>query len=313
MLIFLYGQDSYRSRRKLKEIIENYQAKHKSGLDFVVFKEDLDWQKIKQKIEAVSMFDEKKLIVIENAFSSSLEPDIVIDYCKKHKMIEEKEVVMVFWHEGVPDKRGKLYKFLTKKPIMSQEFKVLAGFYLENWIKKEVTQHGGQIESAAVKKLAWQVGSDLWQMTSEINKLIAYTSGSISAKAVDELVKARLDLNIFETVDALGQRNKKKALELIHYHLEQGESELYLFSMLAYQFRNMIKIKSLLEEGVPVFQIAQQASLHPFVVKKTSAQVRNFSLEQLKEIYRLLLKKEVEIKNGQIEPRLALDTLVAGI
>ncbi len=65
MLILLYGEDTYRSRQKLKEIVKKYKAKHQSGLNLVRFSNsEINLDKIKEKIESVSMFDEKKLILL---------------------------------------------------------------------------------------------------------------------------------------------------------------------------------------------------------------------------------------------------------
>jgi hypothetical protein len=41
MLIFLYGQDTHRSRQKLNEIIARYKKVHQSGLNLKYF-EDKD-------------------------------------------------------------------------------------------------------------------------------------------------------------------------------------------------------------------------------------------------------------------------------
>ena len=37
MTIFIYGQDTYRSRLKLSEIVEHYKKIHKSGLNLKYF------------------------------------------------------------------------------------------------------------------------------------------------------------------------------------------------------------------------------------------------------------------------------------
>ncbi len=72
MLIFLYGQDTYRSRQKLNGIIEQYKKIHKSGLNLKYFDgQKIDFQDIKDEIQSISMFEEKKLMVLENPFSSS--------------------------------------------------------------------------------------------------------------------------------------------------------------------------------------------------------------------------------------------------
>ena len=155
------------------------------------------------------------------------------------------------------------------------------------------------------------MGNDLWQMNNEINKLASYKAGeTINPEDIDLLVKAKIDVNIFKTLDALAQRDKKTALKLLHEHLEQGENEIYLFSMLTYQLRTLLKLKDLIEKGTPFHDLARQSKLHPFVIKKSSQQLKNFSMDQLKKIYHRLLEIDLQIKTGRLDGLTCLDLLV---
>lgn len=310
MLILLYGEDSFRSRQKLKEIIEKYQAKHQSGLNLERFSDDgLDLDKIKEKIESISMFDEKKLIVLENIFNHKDFQEKFFKYIKENKLKDNQDVIIVLFQEG------KLSVSRIKNKLsMSEEFSLLSGPTLTNWVKREFQKNKIEISSDALKKIIAYVGNDLWQMSGEINKLMSYKKGKeIREDDIDLLVKANLDTNIFKTLDALAQKDKKTALKLLHEHLEQGENEIYLFSMLVYQVRTLLKLKDLMERGIPYYSLAKKSGLHPFVIKKSSQQLRNFTLEGLKKIYCQLLEIDFKIKNGLIDSPTALDLLVIEI
>src|SRR3989338_1553168 len=304
MLILLYGQDTYRSRQKLNEIIEQYKKIHQSGLNLIWQKENLNFEKIREAIESVSMFNEKKLIILEDIFQNNDFQEKFFEYAKKSKLKENKDIIAVLYEKyRMPETK---YKILTS---MFQEFKPLAGFNLVNWIEKEIKNQSGQIDKSTAQKLAFYLGNDLWQMNREITKLIHYQP-KITSESIDLLVKPKIEPNIFQAIDALGEKNKKTALKLLYQHLEKGDNEIYLLTMLAYQFRNLIKLKSLIEQNTPYYNLSKKAKLHPFVVKKTSAQLKNFSLNELKKIYQKLLEIEVGIKKGLLEPKAALDLLV---
>lgn len=307
MLILLYGEDTYRSRQKLNEIIKEYQAKHKTGLNLVRFSEkDLDFDKVKETIEAVSMFNEKKLIVLENAFKNKSFLENFSKYVKKRKLKNNQDVILVVHQEG------KLAISPFKSWLtMSEEFKPLEGIGLNNWVRKKVAENQAEIEPQAIGKLVAFVGGDLWQMSNEIDKLANYRKGqTINSEDIDLMVKSKIDLNIFKTLDALAQKNRKTALKLLHEHLNQGENEIYLFSRFIYQLRVLLKLKDLMDKGIPYYNLAKQSGLHPFVVKKSSAQLRNFTLEQLKKIYQYLLKIDLAIKTGRLDGQTALDLLI---
>ena len=81
MIIFLYGEDTYRSRQKLEEIVAHYKEIHKSGLNLRYFDgETADLESIKSELQTVSMFKEKKLFVLTDAFlNKELKEDLLKD------------------------------------------------------------------------------------------------------------------------------------------------------------------------------------------------------------------------------------------
>jgi len=295
MIYFLFGPDTYRSRQKLKEIIEEYKKSHKSGLNLIKIDfSEKDFKDFKQAIETVSMFDEKKLIIVENIFQEE-----ILDYLKNRKLDSDKDNIVIFWtREAKSD--NKLFQFLKKKARV-QEFELLQPYKLREWIKKYVREQDGNIENQAVETLIDYIGNDLWRMSNELDKLISFNR-NIKEENIKKLVKPEIDVNIFNIIDALGQKNKKQALKLIHNYFKKGESEGYLFDRFIYQFRNLIKIKT-----------GGGKDLHPFVFKKTNQQVRNFTFEELKKIYRKLLEIDLDIKTGKADIGTALELFITNL
>ena len=346
MVFFFYGMDSFRIRQKVNSVIEGYQAKHKSGLNFgrFDFSEMEELGKLKNFLNSYSMFAEKKLAIVANLFAAGKDAqEDFLAYFKNSDVLKTQEKFLVVAQELAlsEDKRSKqkyvlknsqeLFEFLTgaqksKKvkadvstvvPLggtKAEEFDYLAGAKLEAWIKKEVEQAGAKIGAGAIKKLAIFVGPDLWQMKNETNKLITFAKGeTIGETMIDELVKARIENDIFKTIDALAQRNKQAVLTFLHRHLAEGESEIYLLSMLVYQFRNLLLVKSEIERGVQFQALAKTVKMHPFVLRKSFEQGKGFTLAALKKIYERLLELDCAIKSGRIEPQVALDLVVGEI
>ena len=309
MIITLYGEDTFRSRQKLIEIVEEYKVKHKTGLNLSRFDSNFDFDKIKERIESVSMFDEKKLIVLENALNNKIFSDEFLKYIKKNKLKDNQEVVVVIYHG---DKLSNA-PFL-RQSSMFEEFKPLLGNDLINWLKKKADENKADIDQISLRKLTDYIGNDLWQLNNELNKLISYKGGEkINESDIDLLIKSKVDTDIFKTLDALAKRDRKTAFRLLHEHLEKGENEIYLFSMFIYQIRVLLKLKDLIEKGAPFYNLPKLSGLHPFVIKKSSEQLNNFGLDQLKKIYQYLLNIELGLKKGRLDASAALDLLVAEI
>ncbi len=329
MVILLYGEDSYRSRQKLNEIIEHYKSIHKSGINLKYFKgKDLNFEDLKEEFRQTSMFDEKKLLVVNDVFSNG---DFKEEFLKNQKEILDSKEVILFYEEGTP-KEEQFLKFLKLKADC-QEFKPLKGENLKSWLKKELAVYQTDISPEAQELLINFVGSDVWQLSNEIKKLICYrtplqrgeggkenevlfdhkSKKRIMPEDVGLLVKSKIENDIFKTVDAIAQRNKKQAIFLIHKHLETGDSPHYLLSMINFQFRNLLIIKDLIEKNQPYYAILKISKLHPFVVRKSYQEANKFTFPELKKIYQKIFQVDLAIKTGRVSPEVALDLFLAGI
>ncbi len=311
MIIFLYGSDIYRSRQKLKEIVAHYKKIHKKGLSFKILdSKEKSFQDFDLELRSVSMFQEKKLLILKNAFFN---PDFKTKFLKRKKDYQKSQDILLFYEENIPTERDPLFKFL-KQFGKTQKFELLKGQKLKNWVKKEFGKYKTEIEQKALEKLIDYIGSDLWRMSQEIKKLVSFRNKKeIKIPDIELLVRSKIETNIFKTIDAIAQKNKKLALKLLHEHLEKGDSPLYLLSMINFQFRNLLIVKELIERHEPYNTILRKSGLHPFVVKKSYFQSQKFNLQELKKIFQKIFQVDLNIKTGRIDPQIALDLLIAEI
>ncbi|MEK7664593.1 MAG: DNA polymerase III subunit delta [Patescibacteria group bacterium] len=311
MIIFLYGEDTYRSRQKLNEIVEHYKKIHKSGLNLIYIDAEKDnFNDLTDSLKIISMFLEKKLIVLKNIFSNQ---GLQEGFLKEiNKLRETKDIIVVFEEEKV-DARNKLFKAL-KKEAKCQEFNLLKGIALLNWIKNEFKKNNAKADFGIEGIILNYIGNNLWQIKNEIKKLADFKAGSpIKKEDIDLLIRPKIENDIFKTIDALALKNKKQALSFLYKHIEQGDNIFYLISMIAYQFKNLLIIKELQEQQNPYSAIVKKSNLHPFVVKKNYYLCNQFSLQDLKKIYQKIFQADLDIKTGKAEPETALDLLVSEI
>lgn len=311
MIYSLYGQDTYRSKEELRKIVEENKKVNPDWLDFVRIdadnKEIEIFQALRQTADTISMFSQNKLIIVENIFSSDADiQNEILEFLKKRKIEDNENTTIVFWSEEI-DVKSELFNYLKSK-AKCEEFKLLGKAQLRNWIKNYIVKQGGNIDIQAIDKLVEYIGSDLWRMENEINKLISYkiqaTKYEIQIKDVELLIRPEIDLNIFELGDAIGQKNKTKAIKLFNQQIDEGKNESYLLSMIASQIRNIIKVKTSLKS---------KSDLHPFVFQKSSEQAKNFTFEELKKIYRQLMTIDFESKIGKTDIKTSLELFISGL
>jgi DNA polymerase-3 subunit delta len=304
MIILFYGQDSYRAKRKLNELMEEHKKKHKSGLNLRYMEaKGTSFGDLKNEILMVSMFQEKKLVVLLDPLSNSkLKEDLI----EQGEIFINSENILLLFESNDINAKDKLLSFLNEKAKV-EKFEPLKGDKLKDWTKKEVERLGGKIEEKALVLLTDMVQGNLWQLSNEIIKLVNYNKEEITEKDIKILVNPNNVTNIFDTVDAIAQRNKRKAIDLIKNHIEKGESAIFLLATIASQIRNIISVKS--SDGERAYDLG----MHPFVFSKSLSQSRNFSLEELKRIYARIVELDFQIKVGKIDQNIAIDMLITEI
>lgn len=186
------------------------------------------------------------------------------------------------------------------------------GATLESWISKRARGIGVTISPEAATLLANFIGSQLRLLANELDKLATYVgkSNTITADDVRKLSAQVQEARIFDLTDALAQRNRKQALDILHELLVDGEPPLKVISTITSQVRSLLLVKELTQKGMRAAQIASITGIAPFVVEKALRQVRNFSVSQLENAYRQLLATDAALKRSRMTPEMALDLLV---
>ncbi len=297
MIILLYGKDAYRLKEKIDEIVEEYKKKHNSGfnLRFLNAKE-VNFDDFKSDFSSISMFQEKKLFVLSNVFSNLKFKEGLLE---KGQSIFDSSNILIIVEDGDISARDKLFSLLKEKAKV-EAFNLLRMDQVKKWVKKKL--NGKEIEDNALDKLIEFVGNDLWRMSKEIEKLINYSGKTIKEKDIELLVSPIFDNNIFDTIDAIARKEKKRAIDLISHHIKSGDAVPYIFSMIAFQFRNIISVKDV--------ENPETLGINPFILRKSVSQAKNFSMQDLKRIYERIVSLDTDIKTGRISPEVALDFLI---
>ena len=318
MIIFLYGKDTYRLQQKLREIEAQYKEVHKSGLNLEKIDAlQIEFEEFTDKLFQYSMFIKKKLFFLENLFSSQKFKEKFLEKIKE--IAKSQDLIVVFEKKELP-KRDKLFLNL-KKQGKSQEFECLKGKVLENWIKNEFQKEKIKVSEQAMSLLLEFIGNDLWQLSNEIKKLVCLKKSlkaddlieEVKSEDVEILVKPKLEANIFKIIDALSQKNKKKALKLIQESLLKENKPLAILNMINFQFRGLLIAKTLMEEGKTLNDFLKLNILKPYPTRKCWYASTGFSLNQLKKIYQKIFEADLSMKTGKIQPEEGLKMLVAEI
>lgn len=299
MIYILYGPDTYRSRQKLKSIIEEFRKKAGGstgltingnlGLERFDAEED-SAETIMAASSTASLFQEKKLIVIERLFSSKkgvmnkIQPKIR-DWSKNPANI------FIIWDEDVSVKK-ELAEFL-KYAEKSQEFKEPTGQQTKIFMEKEAAQKNVRLSPKEKDQILARHKTNLWAIAGELEK-ISLGAAVSSGPLLNEEEK------IYNFTDALIEK-KKTAPKLLLSLLESGFDEIYIFAALVNSFRQLLLIKKIGDNQKTRAKAAKELNIHPYVLEKLTRQAKNYTLPELTALYRKLLQHDINLKLGKTQ------------
>ncbi len=328
MIHVFYGADDFSVREALDEIKKGLGdpamlAASTSRLEGAKLRPD----ELEAAVQAVPFFGGTRLIIVEGLLGR-FEPKEKRGAGRKtakapkesetelHKVMarlinaapESSAVVLI---DGEIGKANSLLKEISPKADM-RVFSPLKGVALENWARKRVDSSGGTISEEALKALVRLVGSDLWVMNGEIQKLVLYTAGrAIEPDDVKKLVGLSREASIFTLVDAVVDGRLNLANQSMCELLESGAAPSYILVMLTRQIRLLLRARDLKGKGQSERAIQAALGLADFPFRKTLEQAARYSMPRLKDFYHRLLEADLSIKTGRYDGELALTLLVS--
>lgn len=194
-------------------------------------------------------------------------------------------------------------------------YTVPKGPQLAKWVQAYTKEQGGEIDFQAASLLAETCGDEPRAAALEVEKLLAYVNYArpVDVADVDELAAfGGKQGDFFQLIDSLAAGDGRKAMDMLKRLLDEQDA-LPLFFSLVGHFRLLLQTREVYEKGGVEGTVASELGIHPYRAKKLYAQAKTLSLGSLEHIYRRLQDYDYQIKTGQIEGELALETLVAGL
>jgi len=274
---------------------------------------DENISKIIDNAEQLPFFDEKKVIFVKNSgfFTSSKKiSQSVTERITEYLLNLPLYVVLVFSEESV-DKRLSQYKKLSKIANF-EELKFRGQVDLANWICSGMKKSGAAIDMEASKYLADACGPSMSYLYTEIKKLaVLYKEGEkITTELIDKVCLKSEQGIIFDLTDAVGDKNKIKALKLMEELILKKEAEQFILIMLYKHFRNLFLLRVATNENLAS---AEYLGINPYVYRKLLSQVKNFSEEQLKNILATLTDLDYKSKRGEINLRIGMELVISSL
>lgn len=318
MIIFIYGEDSYSATQRLEAMRDRFREKFdQSGMNLVEFSaKNLNIGDVSQAIQSPGFLSDKRMVIVKNLLSEvTRKPDAKPWVAQLNKCPSETILILFDSQSEKKIEKNEVFKQLSKSgEFHAYPCPALSVSDLEKWAARESKQLGLSIDRQLLQRVVSLVGADLWQLSGELQKLSAYTSGrATTSEDIQLLVKANFEDKMFDFIDAVAERRVEHALRLLDEQRESGSTDFHLFAMLGRQVRLLIGARDVLDRNNRATKqdIASELGAHPFVAQKLLNQARAFSAVQLRGIHRLLFNFDQRAKTGGGDMSVFVDRTVA--
>lgn len=302
----LFGEEAY-LRNQYKNRLKNALSDPSDTMNFSRFEgKGILPAEIISLADTLPFFAERRLILIEDSGFFKNKCDELADYLPTMP-----DTTCLLFVETEVDKRNRLYKAVQKYGRVT-EFQVQDERTLMKWILSTLKKENRQITETTLRTFLEHTGTDMENISMELDKLLSYTLGRdvITSEDVTAICTMQTTGQIFEMIRAIAEKNQKKALELYYDLLALKEPPMRILFLIARQFNQLLLVKSLAAKGLDKNAIASRAQIAPFVAGRCMAQARSFTLTQLEAAVRDCVESEEAVKTGAVSDILSVELLI---
>lgn len=301
MISTLTGSNSFALKQALDKRVTEFVKKHGDMALERLDGEDAEFTRLTEALQSLPFLATNKLVVLRapganKQFAEKLEKLLPT-------IAETTDVIVV---EPKLDKRTQYYKTLKNKTEL-KEFNALDGPQLAKWLVDEAKSREGSLSFGDANYLIDRVGTDQMLLHNEMIKLLDYDV-NVARKTIDILTEPSPQSTIFELIDAAFSGKTKRAIELYAEQRKLKVEPQQIIAMMAWQLHTMALLKAA-GNRTPE-QIAREAKLNPYVVRKNLPLIKRLTMTELKDLVSRVLELDIQLKSQSIDADDAMQHLL---
>lgn len=264
----------------------------------------------------VSIFSERKVIIVKNAnfFGSGKENESEIEKLQLYMENPIALTTIIFATYEKIDMRKKITKsFKEKYKIISVDNISLDDMVAK--IRTYVKKNGYTINTDTIQFIMNSCLNNFDLVYNELNKLFLFYNKpqEILLEDVKQIVSRSFMDNNFKFVEAVIEKNMKKAIKILEDLYSLKVDPIALIMLLAREYRLMYSVIVLMSDGYRKSAVAKELGLQDWQVEKLSKTSARYYKDDLADYIKQLAKIDFEIKSGNSDKYLSLKTFLLNI
>jgi DNA polymerase-3 subunit delta len=294
MQIYLIASESIRLiDEELKKIINNNTNVETFDLN------NLNISDIITEAGYLSMFDDKRIMVVKNAFIfgsdkvSEKNSEILLKYMNN----PNENTILIFTYNGKVDMRKKITKLIKEKFKLIDIPKLTSNELVEK-IRLISKKDGFTIGMDGINYIMNSCLNNYDLIYNELDKIKLYYEKPCKIELIDikNIVSKSLEDNNFKFVEAVVNKDLKKAFLLLDELSLLKIEPINLINLLAREYRLMHFVKVLYDDCKNINSISKELKLQNWQTEKLLKNSFNYSYEELENNLLILNECDLEMK-----------------
>jgi len=308
---YFFGEDSYNLTFALHTLEKTFRPLLSSEFDKeTIYSEDRSITDILGLATSFPFGSEKKLIIVKEAEKIKDKKPL-----KAYADTPAEFTVLALFHNGsITNLKSEPFKTLAENGFLF-EAKELKGRNLIDWLISEAEEKEKKLAEENAQVLVDIAGENRNMLEDQLEKICIYLNKEkeITIESIQKVSSELKQFNIFDLQNAIGLKDKSKALNVANNLLDNGAEPTFIISMLTRYFIGLAKITELKTKNIPVQEAARIVGTHHFYYPGYVKARTLYSDQKLVEVFRALLKADVSVKTTSSDNKTIITLLIAEI
>lgn len=305
-IYLLYGDEVYLKHQYRDKLIHALQV-DEDTMNFAKYEgKGISESEVIGLAETVPFFAEHRVILLEDTGFFKNATDRLPEY-----VAELPEYLVMIFVESEVDKRNRMFKAVSKVGRVT-EFGVQKEDTLLTWVAQILGREGKKITKSDAKLLLARTGTDMSNISSEVEKLICYAwdKDVITAADIEKICSEQMENRIFDMIRAVTEKKQEQALALYYDLLALKEPPMRILYLIARQYNQMLQVKEASENGCGMQEISSKLGIQSFLVRNYLNYGKHYTGKQLLEIVKKCTDTEEAVKTGRMTDTLSVELLI---
>jgi DNA polymerase-3 subunit delta len=272
---WFHGEDAFMMERAVEELVQELVEEESRPFDFeLLHADDADPEDVAASANRLPVMSDRRVVVLKRMEKWTAQK--ITAFTDDYVADPSPETCLILCYAEKPDRRKKAFQVLEKKAGQTKAFTPTGNRQLVGWVENYFRQRGMTLEPGAAETVVGYLGTDLYRLKTELQKIELFHAGrdeAITVSRLESMLEKVAVQPVWDLAPLLARGDRKAAVELMIRLLESGDEAIPMVSVVAGHFRKLILARAIVENGGGTAQLERVLPGPPWLVRKQAPQL----------------------------------------